>query len=174
MLKRLNKVFLFYKLKFETRKLDNWMTYNHTGVTSLFGAGVMQRTGARKEWSCLSTFLPQGKSYRTNGRDRSRAKRWQEDLLHSLENTMIRNRFQLFLKFSLYWTTGLPRNEDTQIMTYTSPLHLHCVPTSHKDTSVSLIQVRETYLWSETVVLCETLYSVEESSKANEYFCDIL
>lgn len=49
MLKRLNKVFLFYKLKFETRKLDNWMTYNHTGVTSLFGAGVMQRTGARKE-----------------------------------------------------------------------------------------------------------------------------
>ena len=58
-------------------------------------------------------------------------------------------------------------------MMYTPPLHLHRVPTSHKDTSASLIQVQETHLWSETV-LCETLYSVEESSKANENFCDIL
>lgn len=49
MLKRLNKIFLFYKLKFETRSLDNWMTYNHTGVMSIFGAGVTQRTGAQKE-----------------------------------------------------------------------------------------------------------------------------
>ena len=41
MLRRLNKILLFYKLKFETRKLDYWMTYNLTGVMSLFGAGVM-------------------------------------------------------------------------------------------------------------------------------------
>lgn len=49
MLERLNKIFLFYKLKFETRSLDNWMAYNHTGVMSIFGAGVMQRAGAQKE-----------------------------------------------------------------------------------------------------------------------------
>lgn len=60
----------------------------------------MQRTGARKEWSCLSTFLSQGKSYRTNSIDGYWANIWQEDLLLSLENMMIRNRFQLFLSFS--------------------------------------------------------------------------
>lgn len=137
---------------------------------SIYRAGVMQRTGAGKEWSCLSTFLPQGKSYRTNSRDGYWANRWQEDLLHSLENMMIRNRFQLF-KFSLYWTTKLPRNEDTQITTHTKTLHLHHILTSH---SMSLIQVRETYPWSKIIFSCEILYSVEESSKTNEYFCDIL
>lgn len=120
----------------------------------VYGEGAVQRPGTRKEWSCLSALLSQGKSHRASSTGEHWANRWQEDLLHSLENMMIRNRFQLLPKFFLFWTTKLPRNEDTQTDT-----HMTLSPASHSesqhfcDSSVEDLPSKRNHLLTWNIIL---------------------
>lgn len=98
---------------------------------------------------------------------RSWAKRWQEDFFLSLENMMIKNRYQLSFEFFLCWTTKLPRNEDSQMVTHTSASHSHPNQAQHlSDSNADDITSNRNPLlmWNATVY--------EGTKKRRGYSCD--